>query len=242
MLLRSSWVTSATTSLTYFQPFFSYFFTILLSIDFVLYWYISSNLYPSLLFFHFPTTINLNVTLPLSLHLPFFFFFLLFWLFLSPSSYYKFHIPSQSIYIFLIQKKVTTHSLSLSHFFFMNFLIFCTFTLCWSNFVFFRTLLWVGKIWVCVCVFKLLFFFHCYIVYKNIMLSYSTTWIIWCDYNHILGFSHHLYSFIFLFSHLLEWAINFNFLYILLKFDSVSGSFISLLCLIWIRIVGALKV
>ena len=108
------------------------------------------------------------------------------------------------LYIFSHTKKgyySLSLSLSLSCFFFCGFFNFLYLYFMLSNFVFCRTL--VDKIWV--CVFKLFFFFfHCYIVYKNIMLLYSMTWITWCEYNHILGFARHLSSFIFLFSHLHE--------------------------------------
>ena len=53
-----------TTSPIYFQPFFSYFLTLLLLTNFLPYCYIFSNLYLFLLPFHFLTTLNLNVTLP----------------------------------------------------------------------------------------------------------------------------------------------------------------------------------
>ena len=57
--------------------------------------------------FHLPTTININIALPYS------FVFFLFWLFLSPSSYYKFAILSLTLYIFYNIKRL----FSLSHVF-----------------------------------------------------------------------------------------------------------------------------
>ena len=48
--------------------FFDFFY---LFINFVVYCYIFSNFSPSFLLFHLPTTININITLPLCIDLPF---------------------------------------------------------------------------------------------------------------------------------------------------------------------------
>ena len=50
-------------------PIFFLFLTLILLINFVPYYYTSSNLLHSLLPFHLSTTLNLNVTLPLFIHL-----------------------------------------------------------------------------------------------------------------------------------------------------------------------------
>ena len=90
--------------------FLLFFDSFYLFINVVVYSYIFSNFPPSLLPFHLPTTININIT--------FFypFIFLLFWLFLSPSFYYKFANLFHSIHI-LSHKKVITLSLFLVFFF-----------------------------------------------------------------------------------------------------------------------------
>ena len=51
--------------------FLLFFDSFYLFINVVVYGYIFSNFPPSLLPFHLPTTININITFPLSLHLPF---------------------------------------------------------------------------------------------------------------------------------------------------------------------------
>ena len=99
------------TSSTYFQLFLSYFFILLLIINFVPYCYISFNFSFSILFFHLSMSLNLNVTIP------YIFLFILFLFFLSPSSYYKCFILSY----FPTKKKKNYYSLSLSHFFFFFF-------------------------------------------------------------------------------------------------------------------------
>ena len=48
-----------------------FFYSFYLFINFVVYGYIFSNFSPSFLPFHLPTTININITLPFSHHLPF---------------------------------------------------------------------------------------------------------------------------------------------------------------------------
>ena len=98
------------TSSTYFQLFLSYFFILLLIINFVPYCYISFNFSFSILFFHLSMSLNLNVTIP------YIFLFILFLFFLSPSSYYKCVILSY----FPTKKKkfIITLSLSLIFFFF----------------------------------------------------------------------------------------------------------------------------
>ena len=111
------------TSSTYFQLFLSYFFILLLIINFVPYCYISFNFSFSILFFHLSMSLNLNVTIP------YIFLFILFLFFLSPSSYYKCVILSY----FPTKKKKNYYSLSLSHFFFLLFWVdfnFCISTLC----------------------------------------------------------------------------------------------------------------
>ena len=88
MLLHFCWDTSTATSTTYFQLSLSlsqlFFFLLIL----LTYCYTFSNIFPSLLPFHFPTA-NYLISL--------FFYpfnFLYFWLFLFSSSYYKFPILS----------------------------------------------------------------------------------------------------------------------------------------------------
>ena len=140
MLLYSNWVTLATTSPIYFQPFFSYFLTLLLLTNFLPYCYIFSNLYLFLLPFHFLTTLNLNVTLPFISSSSFYFV----------SSYpYLLTVNFQfSFYTYFPKRLLLSLSLS-KKFFFGGFFILYTSTLCWWNFVFFRILLWVDAIWFC---------------------------------------------------------------------------------------------
>ena len=127
------------TSSTYFQLFLSYFFILLLIINFVPYCYISFNFSFSILFFHLSMSLNLNVTIP------YIFLFILFLFFLSPSSYYKCvilsYFPTKKKKKLLLSLSL---SLSLSHFFssFLGgFFNFCISTLCWWIFLFFRSFL-----------------------------------------------------------------------------------------------------
>ena len=115
------------TSSTYFQLFLSYFFILLLIINFVPYCYISFNFSFSILFFHLSMSLNLNVTIP------YIFLFILFLFFLSPSSYYKCVILSY----FPTKKKkfIITLSLSLSFFF----------LLFWVDFLIFVSILYVDE-------------------------------------------------------------------------------------------------
>ena len=115
------------TSSTYFQLFLSYFFILLLIINFVPYCYISFNFSFSILFFHLSMSLNLNVTIP------YIFLFILFLFFLSPSSYYKCVILS---YFPTKKKKIYYYSLSLSHFFFLLF---------WVDFLIFVSILYVDE-------------------------------------------------------------------------------------------------
>ena len=132
------------------------FLTFLLHINFVPY---SLKHFPILLHFSLSTTLNINVTRTLSLHIR----FILTLLFTS--FYYKFDILSLILYIFSHTKK-GYYSLSLSWFFFFFWwifiFIFCISTLGWWIFVFFRTLLLVDAIQF--SVFKLLSFFFYLIV------------------------------------------------------------------------------
>ena len=88
MLLHFCWDTSAAMSSTYFQLSLSLSQLFFFLLIFLTYCYTFSNIFPSFLPFHFPTT-NYLISL--------FFYpfnFLYFWLFLFSSSYYKFPILS----------------------------------------------------------------------------------------------------------------------------------------------------
>ena len=90
---------------------------------FIFLYFVSSSFLSSfpLLPFHLPTTLNFNITIHLSLHLP------LFCLFIFTSSYYKFVIRSSIICIVFPHKKVL--SLSLSQYFLEYYYFSCISTL-----------------------------------------------------------------------------------------------------------------
>ena len=167
MLLHFCRDTSTATSSTYFYHFSLIFY--------------SSSLLICTLLLHFLWPFSLPfISLLLSTLMSFVLdpsLFLLFWLFLSPTSYYKFDSLTCTLYIFSPHKKVYY---SLSHFFFSLFFggfffsFFCISTLGWWIFVFFRIIHWIDAIWfVFLCCYLFSFSFFFLLLLNIILLHYK---------------------------------------------------------------------